>query len=194
MSDRPGGSTEGPARGTPTLPPAAFDISRYRIAADLAARRPMIVPVLLVVFVLAVIGVVAGLVVAGGAGALNAGTAVAIGVASTGVLLALLVVLPAQLAARRRREHARDASVFRMAAASGLSEHLSSIGYAVPTLITTEWVDSPDSEATVPLVHDSVIAARWWRPAPDDDRIFVEPHLRRGETLSSLPALPPLQR
>ncbi|MEY2849121.1 MAG: hypothetical protein RI885_1788 [Actinomycetota bacterium] len=202
MSERGPGAEAG-ARG-PALPPAAFDITRYRRAAELADERPRFVPLLFVVFLVAAVTILALLVAAVSAGSSRSarGSAavadpvalVALGVVGLGVLLALLVILPAQIAGRRRRARRREADVFRMAAASGLSDHLASIGYAAPTLVTAEWVTSPDSTAVVPLVHDSVIASRWWRPSAEDRRVFVEPYLRRGETLSSLPALPPLER
>ncbi len=180
--------------GAPSLPPAAFEITRYRRAMELAALRPRIVPILLIVFVVAAAAFIVGLVVLGMRAVVDVPSLLGLGVAGTGVLLALLVVTPSHLAAQRRREHGREAAVFRMAAASGLSEHLASIGYAAPVLVTGEWVDDPHSTATVPLVHDSVIAARWWIPTANDTRVFVEPYLLQGETRSSLPALPPLTR
>jgi hypothetical protein len=115
-----------------------------------------------------------------------------VGVAGTGVLFALLVVLPLQLVTRQRRRLAAAAVSRLDETADALVRHLASIGYRVPRAVAAEWLVMPEPEATVALVHDSVIAARWWRPAEGDDRVFVEPYLRQQGAESALPALAPV--
>ena len=174
-----------------TLPPAAVDVTAYRRAVEELASPAPFQRLALVVFVVAVVLLVAGLATMVRMTGSDAVAAVAAsGLAGVGVLLALLVVLPAQLAARRRRRLGAAVTTLRHAAAVRIRGRLASIGYTVPLETAREWLDPVQSDATVPLVHDSVIAARLWRPAATDDRVFLEPYLRQGETSSLLPVLP----
>ena len=119
-----------------------------------------------------------------------------IAVALGGIVLligvALIFVVPTQLARRRSAAAADDVAGVVDDAVDRVIRQLASIGYAVPPEVAFDWVTSPDPSATVPLVHDSVIAARWWRPAERDDRVFVEAIVRREGVDSALPVLPPL--
>jgi hypothetical protein len=178
------------------LPPAAFEITGYRRALETAANSSRVVPVGVTAFVIATAALVAALVFLGQDAALRGeslAAVVAVGIAATGVLCALFVVLPLQLVTRQRRRQAAEASARQGAAAEALRLHLASIGYDIPREVAGDWLSSPEPAATVPLVHESVIAARWWQPAEDDERVFVEPYLREGENLSTLPVLPPLR-
>lgn len=177
-----------------SLPAAAVEITAVTRAALDSARPARIIPIGIVAFVVGVLALGAALVIAGGAtvGAADAGTLVAVGIAGTGALFALFVVLPMQLVARRRAESARADAARRDAAARSLRSHLASIGYRLPLATAIDWLEAPAPEATVPLVHDSVIAARWWQPAVGDERVFVEPYLRVGNTESTLPVLAPV--
>lgn len=180
---------------SPALPPAAFEITGYRRTIEAAAAPSPAVRAGLVAFVIATIALVTALVFMSrdpSSDTRDIASLVAIGVAGTGVLLALLVVLPLQLRTRERRRRAQQISTSLDGTATGLTAHLASIGYRIPHEVAVDWLASPDSTETVPLVHDSVIAARWWRPADGDERVFVEPYLRQDGADSSLPALPPL--
>ena len=177
------------------LPPAAFEITAYRRALVSAANSSRVVPVGVTAFAIATAALVAALAFISQGGALSGeslAAVVAVGVAGTGVLGALFVVLPLQLVTRQRRRQAAEAATRQSAASGALRRHLASIGYSIPLEVAGAWLRSPEPEATVPLVHDSVIAARWWQPAEDDERVFVEPYLREGENRSTLPVLPPL--
>ncbi|MBC7518703.1 MAG: hypothetical protein H7248_07475 [Microbacteriaceae bacterium] len=184
-----------PATDEARLPPAAFEITDYRHAVDLvrtpqpSGRRAVLA---LVLSVVAFTAVLIGAAVAGVAGGFTgAGVAgyLAVGLVGWGVLLALVGIRPVQLRQRRRTRQIEIAEFLAVGTAEALRLHLSSIGYAVPTAVTSQWINSPDADATSPLVHDSVIASRWWFPAAGDERVFVEPHLNQGGSLSSLPAL-----
>ncbi|MFP7760565.1 hypothetical protein [Marisediminicola sp. LYQ85] len=175
------------------LPPAAFDITAVRRAADdvpsprRAGARAF--GAFLVLAVVAIAAVVAAAITGGGADIL---VLIALGVVSIAVLFALVVVIPTRIA-RTRQENALDRAAETLAAsARDLVEHMASLGYRVAESTALAWVSSPESTTTVPLVHDSVIAARWWRPEQGDDRVFVEPYLRAAAGDSSLPALPPI--
>lgn len=185
------------AQGSPrvALPPAAFEITDYRHALDLvrvsqpSPRRSLAPLALSVGLFTAVLVAAASVGFAGGfAGAAGTGY-LAVGVVGWGVLLALVGIRPAQLRQQRLKRQIEIAEFLAGDTAEALRLHLSSIGYAVDTVVTSQWINSPESGATVPLVHDSVIASRWWSPAAGDERVFVEPHLVQGETRSSLPAL-----
>ena len=174
-----------------TLPPAAVDVTAYRRAVEELASPAPFQRLALVVFVVASVLLVAGLAaMVWMTGTTAVAVAVASGLAGLGVLLALLVVLPAQLAGRRRRRLGGEAAALRDAAAVGIRSRLASIGYTVPLETASAWLDPVQLDATVPLVHDSVIAARLWRPAATDERVFLEPYLRQGESSSALPVLP----
>ncbi|GAB3131151.1 hypothetical protein [Marisediminicola antarctica] len=178
------------------LPPAALEITDYRRALESAANSSRVVPVGVTAFAIATAALVAALVFLGQGTALGGeslAAVVAVGIAGTGVLCALFVVLPLQLVTRQRRRQAAEAASRQHAAAEALRLHLASIGYNVPLEVAGDWLQSPEPAATVPLVHDSVIAARWWQPAEHDERVFVEPYLREGENSSTLPVLPPLK-
>lgn len=178
------------------LPPAAFEITPVRLAVQEAAAPTRAVPAGLTAFAIAALALIATLLFVGlDTGIAGNGTAVlvAIGVAGTGALFALFVVLPLQVAVRAGRRRLATARSSVEQATSGLRGHLASLGYAIPVEVARDWVSFPESSATVPLVHDSVIAARWWRPAAGDDRVFVEPFVRMGDDLTSLPVLPPLK-
>lgn len=180
----------------PDLPPAAFEITPVRLAVEEAAASTRSVPAGITAFVIAALALIATLVFLGqDTGIAGDGTAalVAIGIAGTGAFFALFVVLPLQVATRARRRRLQAARRGLESATSGLRRHLASIGYAIPEEVALAWVSSPEGSATVPLVHDSVIAARWWRPASGDDRVFVEPFVRMGDDLTTLPVLPPLR-
>ena len=176
---------------TPALPAAAVDITAYRDAAASASRRFRVVPLGLAVFGALTVLLVLILVIAGSTSGTAVPTLVALGIAGTGLLLALFVVLPLQLVGRRRRALLGALADRRARTASEVAARLASIGYAVPDSVAVRWLEA-DPDAIVPLVHDSVIAARLWQPAPGDERVFVEAYLRQGETISSLPVLPPL--
>jgi hypothetical protein len=172
------------------LPPAAFDITGCRKAVDAASTSPKAIRAGLVAFAVATVAVVTTLIFMAGDTSVDSGDIaafVAVGIAAVGVLLAVLVILPLQLVTRERRRRLVHASAAVDSTAEALTAHLASIGYTVPLDVVLDWLASPDSTRTVPLVHDSVIAARWWQPAPDDDRVFVEPYLRVGDTASALP-------
>jgi len=177
------------------LPPAAFQITAYRRAFEAATSSSRIVPVGVTAFVIATAALVAALVFLGQGAALSGeslAAVIAVGIAGTGVLCALFVVLPLQLVTRQRRRLAAEEAARQRATAEALRLHLASIGYNIPLEVAGAWLQSPEPAATVPLVHESVIAARWWQPAEDDERVFVEPYLREGENRSALPVLPPL--
>jgi len=178
------------------LPPAAFEITEYRRALEFAAHSSRVVPVGVTAFVVATAALVAALVFLGQGAELRGeslAAVAAVGIAGTGVLCALFVVLPLQLVTRQRRRLAAEAAARQRGAAEALRIHLASIGYRIPLEVAGAWLVSPESAETVPLVHDSVIAARWWQPAEDDERVFVEPYLREAENSSTLPVLPPLK-
>jgi len=178
------------------LPPAAFEITPVRVAVEEASAPTRAVPAGITAFAIAALALIAALLFVGqDTGIAGNGTAaiVAIGIAGTGALFALFVVLPLQVATRARRRRLATARRGLESATSGLRGHLASIGYAIPNEVARDWVSFPESAETVPLVHDSVIAARWWRPVSGDDRVFVEPFVRSGDDLTSLPVLPPLR-
>lgn len=178
------------------LPPAAFEITAYRRSLESAAHPSRAVPVGVTAFVVATAALATALVVHGQRADLTGeslAALIAVGVAGVGVLGAVLVVLPLQLVTRRRRHRAAETAAGHRATAEALRLHLATIGYNIPLEVAGAWLGSPEAAATVPLVHDSVIAARWWQPAAGDERVFVEPYLREGENLSSLPVLPPLK-
>ena len=180
---------------TPVLPPAAVDITEFRREAEAAGASTKTVPIGLAGFVIAAAALVVALVLVGQDPALTSqatATLVAVGVAGVGVLFALLVVLPLQLVTRQRRRLA-EAAVTRLDETAGaVARHLASIGYRIPRDAAVDWLLSSAPTATVPLVHDSVIAARWWRPTEGDDRVFLEPFLRQGASEAALPALAPV--
>lgn len=191
VGDEHGKADPSTAGVIPELPPAALDVSQYRHVVEDLARPAPSVKLGLIAFLIAVVLLLAVLVVTGqSTGPDVLGELIASGVVGIGVLLALLVVLPAQLTARRKRRLNHHAASLREAAAAGIRQRLAAIGYTVPRQTALDWLSPTDLDATVPLVHDSVIAARLWRPTLDDDRVFLEPYLRQGSTSSSLPVLP----
>ncbi|WP_165064058.1 hypothetical protein [Marisediminicola senii] len=180
---------------SPALPPAAVEVTDYRRRLDASASRAPIVAIGLVAFAVASVALVATLSLVGPdwfPAEEGIALLVAMGIAGVGVLLALCVILPAQLVRRDLRRRVDDVEGALTAAAAQLRSHLASIGYEIPVSVALDWVASPQATATVPLVHDSVIAARWWRPGEGDDRVFVEPYLQQGDEASALPVLPPL--
>ncbi len=183
-----------PARDAARLPVAAFDISEFRRAVEEAARPARVARGSLVAFGVLTVALVGTLLLFGRAGGIRSGAVplVALGVAGIGVLLALFVVLPLQLAARARRRRIDAAAASVEVAVSALRAHLAAIGYRLPADTAISWLQSPESDATIPLVHDSVVAARWWRPGQGDDRVFVEPFLRQEGSDFTLPVLPPV--
>ena len=178
-----------------TLPPAAFEITDYRHALDLvraprvSVRRALTILALSISLFIALLVLAAAAGVAGGFAGAGVAGYLAVGIVGCGVLLALVGIRPAQLRQRRLTRQVAIAEFLAVDTAEALRLHLSSIGYAVDLAVTSLWIASPESDATVPLVHDSVIASRWWYPAAGDDRVFVEPHLVQGGSRSSLPAL-----
>ena len=175
----------------PSLPPAAVEITALRRASE--AARPERMPRRAVagiglVIAVAVLTVVGALVLDGSASR----AVVAVGIVIALAVAAGLVMRPLQLAAARSRRTAAAVAAALDSTVEAVVSHVASIGYRVPAEVAAEWVTSPESTATAPLVHDSVIAARWWRPADGDDRVFVEPYLRQDGVASSLPQLPPL--
>lgn len=176
---------------SPALPAASVDITAYRAAVASASRPFRIVPGALAVFGLLTLVLVLLLTLTGTGSGGQPVTLFALGVAGTGLLFALLVVLPLQLVTRRRRDLARDLEDHRTRSVTAVQNRLASIGYDVPVGIASRWLDA-DPEATIALVHDSVIAARLWQPVLGDQRVFVEAYLQEGETAAALPVLPPL--
>lgn len=175
------------------LPPAAFDVTALRHAVNALSRARGRRRMSLIGFGVAVVILVIALVSLRVGGVLDDGvTAFAIGVVGVAVLLAAIVVLPAQLDARGRAERLERIRELRASHTSELRDHLASIGYTVPYEVAEDWVAAAEPTSTVALVHDSVIAARRWHPSADDTRIFVEPYLLQGEVASSLPRLPPV--
>ncbi len=174
-----------------SLPPAAVEITALRRALDAAVpeRLPRLaIAGIVVVLVVVVTTVVAAVVLDGTA----TRVVVAVGIVAALGVAAGLVMRPLQLAAGRTRRTAMSVLQARESTTDSVVSHLASIGYPVPAPVAAEWITAPDSTATVALVHDSVIAARWWRPADGDDRVFVEPYLRQDGVASSLPPLPPI--
>lgn len=167
------------------LPPAAVDITSVRRA--VAAAVPERMPRLAIVG----LGVTAAIVIATTAAALvldgDVRPVIAIGVIAALLAATALVMLPLQRAARRSRDALTTVTTALDATVDTVVAHLASLGYTVPAEVAADWIISPASTATAPLVHDSVIAARWWRPADGDDRVFVEPYLRQDGVASSLP-------
>lgn len=183
----------------PSLPPAAVEITGLRRAVDPAAsvkRMPRLPVTGIAVVVALIAATVVGAIVLQAAGAAGDGSGqrvlIAVGVIATLVAAALLVMRPLRSAARRSREAITSVTAALDTVVDGVITHLASIGYRVPEDAAVDWVTSPEPTATVPLVHDSVIAARWWRPADGDDRVFVEPYLRQDGVASALPVLAPL--
>lgn len=175
------------------LPPAAFDVTSLRQAINALSRGRRRRRLTLIGFAIAVVILIITLVSLRFGGILvNAVAVFAIGIVGVAVLLAVIVVLPAQLSARSRIEGAEKVRQLRSSAATALRDHLASIGYAVSLSVADDWVAAVEPTVTVPLVHESVIAARRWQPSADDTRIFVEPYLLQGEVASSLPRLPPV--
>lgn len=170
------------------LPPAAVEITSLRRAVEAAVPERM--PRLTIVGM----GVTAAIVVATVAAALvldgDVRPLIAIGLIAALLALAALVMLPLQRAARRSRDAVTLVTATLDDTVGTVVAHLASIGYTVSADVAADWVVSPESTATAPLVHDSVIASRWWRPADGDDRVFVEPYLRQDGVASSLPPVP----
>lgn len=183
------GSMSDRASAPHRLPPAAVDITAYREAVSSATAPLSAVRIGLIGFPIAAVALAAALVWMGAETGWSAGPlpTVAVGLAGVAVLLALFVVLPAQLAARRRRGLLAEVEQQTAAAADTVRARLESMGYRVPPDTVIAWLRSPEPAATVPLVHDSVIAARWWRPADGDDRVFLEPYLLVAGKSSALP-------
>ena len=182
------------AGGGPRLPAAAFEITELRRALDAAALPARVARASFVAFGILTIALLGTLLLFGLGGGTRSGVLplVALGVVGIGVLLALFVVLPFQLAVRARRRRIDTAAASAEAAMTALRSHLASIGYVLPADTAMSWLRSPESGAIIPLVHDSVIAARWWRPGQGDGRVFVEPFLRQGGSDFTLPVLPPV--
>ena len=107
------------------------------------------------------------------------------------LVLVLVVMLPARRAAQEGRRIVSDAARALDDSVDLLIARMAAVGYTVPSEVALDWVSSPEPSATVPLVHDSVIAARWWRPAEGDDRVFVEPYLLQEGRASTLPVARP---
>lgn len=177
------------------LPAASVDITDYRaIVEPLQALRRRN-PISLIVFIVALVGLITAVIMLARTGVLPGDDPVlpvAIGIVGTAVLVAVCLVLPAQLAARTLAARNVDADLALENAIDRVTSTLADIGYLVPRDVARAWVRSADSGATVPLVHDSVIAARWWRPAAGDDRVFVEAVLAQEGAATALPVLPPL--
>jgi len=177
------------AAPAPRLPVAAVDITAARRALDAAAalegrswwsRR-------------AAVGL-AGVLVLAALAALAVGWAAPRVIVATALIVlvvgsAVVLVAEVRTARERVRRALDDAASAVDAAVDRVVAHLASIGYEVPPATALDWVTTPVPAATAPLNGASTIAARWWHPAEGDDRVFVEPFLRRGDRESSLPAI-----